>query len=171
MATGDYSHAEGSIVLISEEEDGYTAVGTWASGEASHAEGKGTYATGDGSHSEGCLTESYGNNSHAEGNKTQAIGDDSHAQNLGTIAAKNGQTAIGYYNIKDTSLEQDFILIIGNGYENARSNALTVDWNGEVAIDLDVDSSASSSTAATSGTDMDLFNAIRALGWYDDVIS
>ena len=48
---------------------------------------------------------------------------------------------------------------------------ITIDPDGKLEVYLDVDSSASKTTAATSGKDKDLFNAIRALGWYDDVIS
>ena len=74
-----------------------------------------------------------------------------------------------YYEYTPGNAEQAFIL--GNGTSNAnRSNALTVDWLGEVQLYLDVDSSASKTTPATSGEDKDLFNAIRDLGWYDDVI-
>ena len=63
-------------------------------------------------------------------------------------------------------------LVIGNGSDDSnRSNALTVDWNGGIEMDLDIDSSASSSTIATSGTDMYLFNAIKNLNWYNDVIT
>lgn len=46
----------------------------------------------------------------------------------------------------------------------------TIDPDGKLELYLDVDSSASKTTAATSGEDKDLFNAIRDLGWYDDVI-
>ena len=48
------------------------------------------------------------------------------------------QTAIGEYNIADTTgadgtARGDYVLIIGNGTaDNARSNALTVDWSGKV---------------------------------------
>ena len=47
---------------------------------------------------------------------------------------------------------------------------LTIDPDGKLEVYLDVDDSASASTDATSGEDKDLFNAIRDLGWYDDVI-
>ena len=132
-------------------------------------------------------------------------------------------------------VENQKAFIIGNGTSGNRSNALTVDWQGNVDIasgakykingtalsasdvgavpttrkvnnktlssditlnasdvsalpisggtitgdltvegvtylGLDVDSSASKTTPATSGEDKDLFNAIRDLGWYDDVI-
>lgn len=36
---------------------------------------------------------------------------------------------------------------------------------------LHLDHNGTKTQDATSGTDKDLFNAIRALGWYDDVIS
>lgn len=49
----------------------------------------------------------------------------------GTLASSNYQTAIGKYNIEDTN--NTYALIIGNGTDgNSRSNALTVDWNGQV---------------------------------------
>lgn len=62
-------------------------------------------------------------------------------------------------------------LVIGNGTANdSRSNAVIVDWNGGLEMYLDIDSSANASTAATSGTDKDLFNAIQSLGWVSNVI-
>ena len=48
------------------------------------------------------------------------------------------------------------------------NNILTVDWLG--GIEMYLDHNGTSSSDATSGTDKDLFNAIRALGWYSDVI-
>ena len=41
---------------------------------------------------------------------------------------------------------------------------------GRMMIDFNVDENASATTDATSGDDMILFNTIKALGWYDDVI-
>ena len=41
---------------------------------------------------------------------------------------------------------------------------------GRMLIDFNIDDNASSSTPATSGDDMELFNTIRSLGWYSDVI-
>lgn len=41
---------------------------------------------------------------------------------------------------------------------------------GQMYLDLNIDDGASATTDATSGDDMNLFNTIRALGWYDDVI-
>lgn len=50
----------------------------------------------------------------------------------------------------------------------AGNHILTVDWLGD--IEMYLDHNGTSSTDATSGADKDLFNAIRALGWYSDVI-
>ena len=41
---------------------------------------------------------------------------------------------------------------------------------GQMYLDLNIDDNASATTDATSGDDMNLFNKIRAFGWYDDVI-
>lgn len=41
---------------------------------------------------------------------------------------------------------------------------------GQMYLDLNIDDGASATTDATSGDDMNLFNTIRALGWYSDVI-
>jgi hypothetical protein len=92
---------------------------------------------------------SFGRYSIAEGKESRAGGEASHAQNLGTIAAKRSQTAIGTYNEEDTSSTTthpsddarygDYALIIGNGSsDSSRSNALTVGWDGTVTHDGDV---------------------------------
>ena len=47
------------------------------------------------------------------------------------VASGNRQIAIGRYNAEDTN--DEYILIVGNGTDNQnRSNALTVDWDGNV---------------------------------------
>lgn len=115
MASGDGSHSEGS---------------SEARGYLSHAEGN-TIASGMNSHSEGSSTEANGNYSHAEGLWVYANGNYSHAQNYHTIASSDSQTALGRYNKSDTN--GDYALIIGNGTaDDARSNALTVDWDGSI---------------------------------------
>ena len=93
---------------------------------------------GNNSYAEGSNVVASGRNSHAEGSMTKATGYNSHAQNMNTIAAGQSQTAIGKYNIEDAN--NQYALIIGNGDiifvdgqpEESRSNALTVDWNGNV---------------------------------------
>ena len=117
-ASGAFSHAEGAS--------------TAASGRAAHAEGSTTEASGYGSHAEGYSTKAHGDYSHAEGQLTEASGKLSHAAGVGTLASSYCQTAIGEYNVEDANGE--YALIIGNGSsEVARSNALTVDWDGKVA--------------------------------------
>lgn len=52
----------------------------------------------------------------------------------GTKADADGQTAIGRYNVEDGN--DTYALIIGNGSgEDSRSNALTVDWNGNITTE------------------------------------
>lgn len=75
----------------------------------------------------------------AEGESTVASGNNSHAQNLGTIAQRKSQTTLGEYNIADTTgtaiTRGTYAVIVGNGTaDDARSNALTVDWSGNVNI-------------------------------------
>ena len=94
---------------------------------------EGTGPTGDYAIAEGRNNASSGKASHAEGEGTKASAPWSHAQNVGTIAASNSQTAIGAYNIEDSNGVYAFI--IGSGAsDTARSNALTVDWNGNLVI-------------------------------------
>lgn len=101
-----------------------------ASGTHAHAEGRGVIASGYSSHAEGTHTVASGNHSHAEGYETTAKGYYSHAGGRGTIAKSFGQTAIGMYNIETTGA-----LIIGSGSDDEhRSNALTVDWNGDLTV-------------------------------------
>ena len=114
--------------------------GTRANGGGSHAEGTDTTASGSSSHAEGIDATASGMSSHAEGNNTTASGGYSHAQNYGTIAAKTAQTTLGTYNIEDTSTTTthpsettsygQYAVIVGNGTNSQRSNALTVDWSG-----------------------------------------
>ena len=140
-ASGPYSHVSGWETQASGECSYAEGELTRATGRRSHAEGNNTKATGEDSHSEGFSTTASGTNAHAEGSKTTASGSDSHAegaysvasgggshaQNAYTIANGVAQTAMGKFNIADTTSA----LIIGNGTaDNARSNALTIDWNG-----------------------------------------
>ena len=122
IACGPDSYAEGSS--------------TTAINFASHAEGYGTKATGSYSHAEGFRSIAW-EVAHAEGNETEASAQYSHSQNLGTKAVARSQTTIGEYNIVDTEgsryVRGDYAFIIGNGTsDNARSNAFTVDWDGNI---------------------------------------
>lgn len=115
-ASGDCSHSEGRY--------------TTASGSRSHSEGGFSTASGDYSHSEGYNATASGHTAHAEGSGTKASGICSHAEGSDTIASGDYQHVEGKYNIEDA--DSKYAHIIGNGTEDTRSNALTVDWNGTI---------------------------------------
>ena len=131
------SHAEGYITTASGTGAHAEGDQTTASGYASHAEGIETKATQSGAHAEGANTVASGYHAHAEGRITQALANYSHAQNFRTVAASESQTALGEYNVEDNA--NTYACIIGNGTaDNARSNALTVAWTGDVDAKGDV---------------------------------
>lgn len=145
---GNYSHAEGDNTTASGEDSHAEGYNTTASSYNSHAEGSNTTASGEHSHAEGFNTKASGNYSHAEGNGTTASGQASHAEGSYTIASGDNSHAQGKYNIEDTS--NIYSDIIGNGISNdARSNAYTLDWNGNAWFAGDV------YTGSTSGTNKD----------------
>lgn len=140
QALGPYSHAEG--------------LSTSAHGDCCHAEGVNTFASGKYAHAEGRWTSAVAE-AHSEGSHTEAQAVFAHVQNVGTTTSMAAQTVIGTFNTLDTKptpsgphngmyidehviASMDFgnwALVIGNGTsENSRSNALTVDWGGNVDI-------------------------------------
>ena len=130
-AIGNHSHAEG----VSTHAEGLVAHAegrdTYAIGECSHAEGDNTTAEGAFSHTEGRDTHTAPEAgwAHAEGAETQALANLTHAEGYGTIAGSMCQHAQGMYNVEDT--DQKYLHIVGNGQDDEnRSNAHTVDWNG-----------------------------------------
>lgn len=126
-----YSHAEGSGTTASGTSSHAEGDATTASGYYSHAEGGGSNATADKSHAEGNSTQASGYAAHAEGSGTIASGAASHAEGSGTKASSANQHVQGKYNIEDTAVT--YAMIIGNGTaDDARSNALTVDWSGNI---------------------------------------
>lgn len=137
IASGSESHAEGGGTTASAQNSHSEGAGTYATAPQAHAEGSGTRANGVNSHTEGQNTLTGGVNAHAEGTDTQANGLSSHAEGTGTIAQRKSQLVIGECNIPDTSgsnntTKGDYIFIAGNGTNtnNGRSNAMTLDWNG-----------------------------------------
>lgn len=138
-ASNYYAHAEGQFTTASGQ---YShAEGTYSKAEnySAHAEGYYTQAKGDASHAEGRETIARSHASHAEGGFTEVgiDADYSHAGGYRTIASSRKQYAIGQFNIADTAgtalTDGDYAFIIGNGTaDNARSNAITVDWSGNV---------------------------------------
>lgn len=133
IAVGQYSHAEGTF--------------TAAVGDGSHAEGCITTASGIYSHAEGYNTKAIASSSHAEGASTKALGFESHAEGKGTIASGEVQHVQGQYNIEDT--ENKYAHIVGNGVYATRSNAHTLDWEGNAWYQGDI------YVGSTSGTNKD----------------
>lgn len=120
-AAGNYSHAEGTSA---------TASGNYGS----HAEGNSTTASGD-----------FG--AHAEGSVTIASGESSHVEGQGTTAGRKNQHVFGKYNVAETgeaTTEGTYVEIVGNGTNAARSNARTLDWQGNewLAGNIDVEGDA-----------------------------
>ena len=145
-AFGHYSHAEGSYTTASGQSAHTEGSETKASGWYSHAEGYGTTVSTLCSHGEGQRTTASGDVSHAEGNKTKASAYCSHAEGESTTASGENQHVQGKYNIADTISAH----ILGNGSDSSnRSNAHTLDWNGNAWFAGDV------YTGSTSGTNKD----------------
>ena len=161
IASGDWAIAEGKATEASGTSSHAEGERTVASGYASHAEGYTTLATGGNSHAEGSSTKAYGHDSHvegigtetgmstsavagsaahAEGRGTKAIAEASHAEGEGTIANGRYQHVGGKYNIADSGTEAHvwngtYVEIIGNGTSDSnRSNARTLDWNGNEVL-------------------------------------
>ena len=141
---GEYAWAEGKDTI--------------ASGNMSHAEGGGTTASGIVSHAEGDNTTASGIVSHAEGDNTTASGISSHAEGYGTTAQGNNQHVQGKFNIADTTSAH----IVGNGSPSKRSNAHTLDWQGNAWFAGDV------YTGSTSGKNKDEGSKILATKEYVD---
>ena len=137
-ASGEYSHAEGNNTTASGSDSHAEGSSTTASGNYSHAEGFSTTASGYYSHAEGNYTAASWNGSHAEGYYTTSSGDYSHAEGNHTITSHKSQHVEGEYNIADTSTAKadsrgTYVHIVGNGTaDDARSNALTLTWDGDL---------------------------------------
>jgi hypothetical protein len=135
LALGQSAHTEGTNTL--------------GLGASSHAEGFQTRAIGDHAHSEGSSTIAKGSYSHSEGQYTSATGAYTHAQGFKTEALGKYECVLGKYN--DTSIEyysnknsvaNKYAVVVGNGSKEDekasdgtivtknRSNAHTLDWNG-----------------------------------------
>lgn len=146
--SGNFSTALGSGCSATNYGSFSEGLQSTASGLGSHSEGRSTTASGENSHAEGYMSVASGSYTHAEGSYTTASGASSHAEGNGTTAKSNYQHAQGKYNIVDTA--NTYAHIIGNGTNTStRSNAHTVDWEGNAWFSGDV------YTGSTSGTNKD----------------
>ena len=164
-ASGNNSHAEGSNTVASGNSSHAEGANTTASGNNSHAEGAHTKASGTSSHAEGDNTTASGTNAHAEGNSTtasswyahaegsntKATAKHSHAEGQYTIASGIAQHVQGKNNIEDT--ENKYAHIVGNGITNdKRSNAHTLDWDGNAWYAGSVEATAIILKSSTEGS-------------------
>lgn len=76
----------------------------------------------------GIGVEASGNGSFAQGGGAKASGDYSHSEGEGTTASSQNQHVQGKYNIEDTN--NKYAHIVGNGDIINKSNAHTLDWEG-----------------------------------------
>jgi hypothetical protein len=111
--------------------------GNIATGEYSHAEGSITKAIGNYSHAEGDNTQAKGDYSHAEGQETIASGSYSHAEGYQTIALANHQHVQGQWNT--TSLVQSAFIVGNGTDDSNRSNLIyahnsTVEITGSLEV-------------------------------------
>ena len=146
-ASGYWSHAEGEMTVVSSYAshaegsyctmpDGAKRYST-AAGYASHTEGGGCHTTGVASHAEGIGTTANGRCAHVEGVYTVASGKNQHVE--------------GVANIEDT--EDKYIHIAGNGtLPTDRSNAYTLDWNGNAWFAGNVEATAIILRSSTEGS-------------------
>ena len=150
LALGKDSHAEGCKTIASGLHSHAEGFKTIASGSCSHAEGNETTASGEFSHAECNGTTASANHSHAEGVGTTASGGGSHAEGYKTIASSNYQHVQGQYNIEDSS--GTYADIVGNGSINRRSNAYTLDWEGNAWYSGTIEGKALILPSSTAGS-------------------
>lgn len=135
-----------------------------ASGSASHAEGQDTQASGVYSHAQNYAAKATGYASHAEGQSSKASGSASHAEGYYTRAAGKYQHAQGKWNVEDT--EDRYAHIVGNGtQESARSNAHTLDWDGNAWFAGNVRVGGTSYDDASSMASTNLYTATVGTTW------
>ena len=153
FATGTNSIASGERSFAGGNKSADVDYPTTASGNESFAFGLSAKATGQMAVAFGQRTEASGNMSFVTGNTSSASGNSAFAAGqhaeakaamsaaLGNYTKANGRACLvaGQYNVEDTnevdtshgSGARKYILIVGNGTaDNARSNAMTVDWDG-----------------------------------------
>lgn len=136
-ASGIYSIAIG--LQAKATQTGAIAIGTYnTSAGGPEATAIGAIAFGLGTESSAYYAISMGYDAKASGQASLAMGLRSQAKQTAAVALGNNtransaaQFAVGKFNIEDTN--DAYAMIVGNGTaDDARSNALTVDWSGNV---------------------------------------
>lgn len=146
MESSEISHSEGTSTVSNSKYSHAEGSAKVTGANYAHAEGDVTEATGEASHAEGYLSKASGKSAHAEGTSTIASGENSHASGEWTEAVGACQTVIGKHNVADA----EKALIVGNGDLLNKSNALTLDWAGNLKAAGDVTCAAAVGTASLS---------------------
>lgn len=90
--------------------------------------GECSIACGIACHARGLASVSLGRNSDSYGDCSVSIGDH-------LIAVGENQTVFGKYNVDETEFDFHNLFIVGNGTDiTNRSNAMVVDWNGNLSV-------------------------------------
>lgn len=106
---------------------------TTANGTASVAIGQSTQSLGQYSISIGSANTASGSMAVAIGNLNEVSGDYAVSMGYRTKASSANQYVFGKDNIEDTN--RTYLFILGNGTSaSAKSNAMTVDWNGNITL-------------------------------------
>jgi hypothetical protein len=134
--------------------------GNLATGDQSHAEGSITKAIGNYSHAEGDFTQAKGDYSHAEGQETIASGSYSHAEGYQTIALGQRQHVTGQYNFV-SPVQSAFIVGNGIDDSN-RSNLIYAAENAvEITGSLNVSGSSSFTGSVNITGSLNINNVIK----------
>lgn len=139
-ASGDRASALGNFSKASGTRSAAVGTDVNASGNYSTALGNGAKAQGTGSTALGYSTStdeiiSSGTNSVAIGTGAKAASTNSIAFGYNVNSGVENQTALGKYNIAQTSTDETkYGLIFGNGTADARANAFTLDWTGNATF-------------------------------------
>ena len=134
--------------------------GNLATGDQSHAEGSVTKAIGNYSHAEGDFTQAKGDYSHAEGQETIASGSYSHAEGYQTIALGQRQHVTGQYNFV-SPVQSAFIVGNGIDDSN-RSNLIYAAENAvEITGSLNVSGSSSFTGSVNITGSLNINNVIK----------
>lgn len=139
LAVGDKNEASGLESIALGGNNKATKTGACAIGSSNTASGFHAFACNSVNTASGDNSVAMGNNNKATGKCAFAVGvgniasgNQSVALGHSVIAAVNNQLALGVCNVEDTT--DAYVVVIGNGTQNARKNILTVNWVGSVTI-------------------------------------
>lgn len=136
VAVGGLSIASGNGAFAGGRKASSIDYPTTASGDESFAFGISTRATANRAVAFGQATHASGSRSFAMGNFSEAKGAVSTAIGSYVVAEGDSSFVVGKYNVQDETngvADNNYAVIVGNGTaDNARSNAMTVDWDGNV---------------------------------------